>query len=276
MKQTILSAGLLLILIIPASLSAEILYMKNGEIVRGRIVFQSSDSVSIQSEGRTRALNKADIRRISYNDEEEKTNEQRDNRLQQMMNRQQDLMVENNRLKQELARRDEAEKERAKTQTAAPVEAVTDRSSLWRSIVWSGWGQYHRGENKKGLIMMISSGVLFLNWYLHDRTYRARTDDLNERQNMALASGGTQNAGAIAGSFILVNEARNARFQAAQQATIAELLFLGFYAFNLYDIFFNKVIISENPSGAQATGLYLGAFPTRNGPVYSLSVSLRY
>ena len=114
MKQTILSAGLLLILIIPASLSAEILYMKNGEIVRGRIVFQSSDSVSIQSEGRTRALNKADIRRISYNDEEEKTNEQRDNRLQQMMNRQQDLMVENNRLKQELARRDEAEKEKSK------------------------------------------------------------------------------------------------------------------------------------------------------------------
>jgi len=54
---------------------------------------------------------------------------------------------------------------------------------LWRTVLWPGWGQSYRGENKKGKILKRSAlgiaaglGALYLGTYLSHQSYLNATD----------------------------------------------------------------------------------------------------
>jgi hypothetical protein len=117
-----------------ASLAADVVYMKNNEVLIGRITAQTREAVTLRLDsGATRNIPKTSIARISYSADET-------------------ARLRAERAAEEKRREDEARKKTENTtrpepnRPAAEQERITPLGALWRSAVLPGWGHYALGE----------------------------------------------------------------------------------------------------------------------------------
>nr|WP_232380794.1 DUF5683 domain-containing protein [Leptospira ainlahdjerensis] len=123
------------------------------------------------------------------------------------------------------------------------------KSSLWRSAILPGLGQFYRGDFERGYFFSVSAGLTFLYWFQADSKYKKETQELNDTNQLSLFTAASGDPGLISSAFLYANEIRNRRFQTGIQASGALVLFLTIYTFNLIDAwlfgrpwnFFSKV-----------------------------------
>lgn len=138
----------LIFLVLGADLGAETLLMINGAVVRGRILAQDRTTVTIETQAGPQVIQKAQIRRIVFDDakfdEEQKRLEQERLKLEQQ--RQEQLRLEQmkqEQLKQEQARLEEEEKRQAVPETPGiEKRGFILGAGLWTNDYVSGPIQY--------------------------------------------------------------------------------------------------------------------------------------
>ncbi|MBX7058784.1 MAG: hypothetical protein K1X75_12025 [Leptospirales bacterium] len=218
------------------ALFADLIFLKNGETLRGRIVAQTPQSVRIETGGSSRVVPKTEIQRISFDPEEEKLWAEK-------------LEQEKERESQTVALREELEGLRAQNvELQDRMDRINQNLSLyrslsadaaWRSLIWPGWGQFHRGESTRGIIGMGVAGLLAYNIYRADRSYRSASNEFEQSANLSLLSAASGSPTTIASAFFLANESRNAKQRAASDANFAVALFAGWYLYNVLDAYFS-------------------------------------
>lgn len=248
----LLLVGLVLVLC-PLNLAADTqhVYLRNGRVLTGRVVNQSARKIWLRTDRRILVIAKSRIRRIAYDTplEQQHLKELRaerrvaDRRLQQ-------------RLNEELEKaRKEWEAEQAKKQqrqlAVERVQKQTERQQvltggLWRSAVMPGWGQYHRGEHKKGYVfgsLFVGSLVL---WYRADADYKQAAENLRSTTlNLSAIVLSQRSTASIVASLTLAQAANDEKRVAATNASIFQTLAIGLYLVNMTD-----ALLSEGYVGA--------------------------
>lgn len=228
------SAGLLLS---SASLKAELVFLKNGDVVQGRITSQTSENVRVQTAGSSILINKSDISRISYDADEERIwleNQEREKIERAEVER---LRAEAEQMRAESARREQELKAREAQLSEYQTRLA---GAWWRSLIWPGWGQIYRGETVKGWLVAGGAGIMLFQLYRTDQTYRQASADFDQASALSLASAGTGSAGALAGAYAYANEARNTKQTAAARGNLVLGLFAAWYVYNVIDAYFSE------------------------------------
>ncbi|TGM53299.1 LA_0442/LA_0875 N-terminal domain-containing protein [Leptospira adleri] len=216
---------LIIFLFLNISLFADIIYFKDGRVIFVKVLNQDMDKVTVSNEKETWEIEKKKVSRISFNEDEEIYVR---NQL-----REKDRMIgEIDFLKKSLS---EKETQESLKKEESQKNRELAKSSLWRSAVLPGWGQFHRQDLERGYFFSISAGLTFLYWFQADSKYKKETKELNDANQLSALSGISGDSGLIAGAFLNANEIRNRRFQAGMQASSAFVLFLTIYTFNLID-----------------------------------------
>ena len=237
----------------PGSAYADMIFLRGGEVLIGEIEYQSPRIIRLRTSQGLRTVEKANVSRISYDEEEEAQYLARQREEAALEEQVQQLQAELEEQRETLeAERSALEEERAQIHEsetrAARAEALYDESR-WRSLVWPGWGQYHRGETVKGGVFMGAAFFSAFMWYRADGDYQAATTSFEENSTLSLLAAGTGNSGAIAGAFVLANEARNEKQVAASDATLWSTLFFGLYIYSALDAYLGHSPLSFLAAG---------------------------
>ncbi len=217
------------------SLHAELVFLKNGDVLQGRIVSQTADNVRVQTAGSSQLISKSDIARISYDAEEERLwleGQEREKRERAEMER---LRAEAEQMRAESLRREQELKAREEQLGEYQTRLA---GAWWRSLLWPGWGQYYRGETVKGALVAGAAGLMLIQLYRADQDYRNASAAFDEASVLSLASAAGGNAGGIAGAYAFANEARNTKQTAAARGNLMLGLFAAWYVYNVIDAYF--------------------------------------
>jgi Family of unknown function (DUF5683) len=216
------------------SLHAELVFLKSGDVLQGRIVSQTVENVRIQTADSSRLVSKGDIARISYDSEEERLwleGQEREKRERAEMER---VRAEVEQMRAETLRREQELKTREE-QLGEYQTRLAD--AWWRSLVWPGWGQYYRGETIKGSLIAGGAGLMLFQLYRANQEYRDASAAFDQASALSLASAATANAGGIAGAYAFANEARNTKQTAAARGNLILGLFAAWYVYNVIDAY---------------------------------------
>ncbi|MBM9500991.1 hypothetical protein JWG44_12085 [Leptospira sp. 201903071] len=212
-------------LFLNVSLFADIIYLKDGRVIFVKVLNQDMEKVSVSNERETWEIEKKKISRISFNEDEEIY-------VRNQMREKERMISEMDSLKKSLSEKESQES--LKKEEVQKNQGLA-KSSLWRSAILPGWGQFYRGDFERGYFFSISAGLTFLYWFQADSKYKKETRDLNDTNQLSLLTGASGDAGLISSAFLYANEIRNRRYQAGIQASGALVLFLTIYTFNLID-----------------------------------------
>lgn len=143
---------------------ADLLYLKNGGTITGKIVGVSQSAVTIQTEGGAQTVAKAAVRRIVYGAVEDpaaarKKQEEARKKQEEERKRQEELLKDlEKRREEELRRRQELleQKQPAPAPSPAPLPEPegekTRLGAITRSALLPGWGQFYQGRALEGSI----------------------------------------------------------------------------------------------------------------------------
>lgn len=172
-----------------STLSAETVILKNGTLVSGRIVRQSSTSIDLVTPSGPRSIAKSEIQRISFDDPEEV---KRQEAIKRASDSEQSLAKRQEELRRQIADRNKAAAEKKqlnellqqleeqRKQIEDLRKMLADQSKefqerrlkelaeigmpvwpfVWRSAILPGWGQYHKGETISSRVFMTGTIVL--------------------------------------------------------------------------------------------------------------------
>lgn len=213
---------------------ADLIFLKDGRTLQGRIINQTPDTVRIEVGGASQVIRKADIQRISFDAEEERIWLQQQEQERQRQSELEQSRAELDRLRQENA---DLQRRREQLDQNLSLYRALNKEAAWRSLLWPGWGQYHRGERWHGLVAMGLGGLFALNVIGKGQDYQTASDEFEQFSTLSLLSAGTGNPNTIAGAFFVANEARNRKQVAASEANFAAALFLGWYFYNILDAY---------------------------------------
>ncbi len=147
------------------ALRAEVIYLKNGQVIAGKVIGQSRTTMRIQTPTGVRTIQKTSIRRVSYSAAEE----QRIIRQQTEARRQREEAEAAPQAEQDRAAREEAERLDAEANADAGEEStgapddITPGGYVLRSAVVPGWGHLAMGKTWTGVAYMGLGGLAFLN-----------------------------------------------------------------------------------------------------------------
>ncbi|MCR9144760.1 MAG: hypothetical protein NXI24_21150 [bacterium] len=162
--------ALVLMLLCPvgSGLVAEVIYLKNGAVIAGKVIGQTRATMRIQTATGVRTIQKTTIRRVSYSAAEE----QRVVRQQAEARRQREAeaarKAEAERAaREEAARRAEAEANandaNDTNETDGTPGDITPGGYVWRSAVLPGWGHLAMGKTWTGAAYMGLGGLAIIN-----------------------------------------------------------------------------------------------------------------
>lgn len=175
---------LALLLVLPLSLAAEIVYLRDGRVVEGAIIAQDNNYLDIRTATGSQRIAKSQVRRIAYNTAEEKARMEKE-RLA-LIARQEAARRELERLrklreleaqareKQDLELQKKLARERAaaakivresveRKEIEAPDVPVGYWGFAWRSALLPGWGHMAIGRPVVGGIYMGATALALYN-----------------------------------------------------------------------------------------------------------------
>ncbi|MDH5657162.1 MAG: hypothetical protein OEZ34_14725 [Spirochaetia bacterium] len=106
-KLTLLTAAFLIPVFISTVLSAEDLYMRNGQVLKGRVLGQNASSVEFRTDKGRQWISKTDIKRIVY---QPKTDEQKKARLAALKKKREEQRLARLKIEQEQKAKEEKER----------------------------------------------------------------------------------------------------------------------------------------------------------------------
>jgi flagellar biosynthesis GTPase FlhF len=290
----------LCILLFPAILFAETIFLKNGTSVSGKIVGQSRTTVTIRDGGATRVIQKSDIRRISYDTNNNEAAEERRRKAEEARRKREE---DARKQAEEEARKTEEEARKAEEQDAQKAEEEARRKqaetarqeaearrkkeaaykaagphrldAFLRSLVLPGWGQAYQGRTNAayGLGGGFLAG-LGLSYYFEQRyniargAYEDKADEFFITSPLVLSSLGSSISSPTTLAplgLVLAQDTSDARKRmenAGRLANNTRTLLLGLYLWNLVDV------MVFHPSQTESVGVSVG--PGRVGVRYSL------
>ncbi len=147
--------SLLLILLVVApfvALSADTIYLKNGQTLTGDIVQQSRTEISIQTTAGVKRVQKTTIRRVVFSSRQDgaaREEAARKARQQEEAARKAREEAVRKQQQAEAERADREAAERAAQEDAEDAEEpqITRGGALWRSLILPGWGQSYQGRS---------------------------------------------------------------------------------------------------------------------------------
>lgn len=160
-------ALLLPLMLALTALSADVIYLKNGGTISGKIVGVTQTAVTIQSDAGNQTLAKAAVRRIVYGavedpEEARKKQEERRKKQEEERKKREELVKDlEKQREEELRRRLEEQKKLEEANQMPPPESrpapemdseATLGGAVWRSAVLPGWGQFYQGRAVEGSI----------------------------------------------------------------------------------------------------------------------------
>lgn len=176
-----------------ATLSAETLYMEDGSVLRGVVVGQDRETVSLRTRGGLMTVSKSKIRRMVFDryspddpeaeEEARRQSEAERRRIVQELNRELERRrsgLETKKTEEEVRKREEKEffeneflqeKERQK------------REGFRRSLLLPGWGQYYKNQPDRGKIYMGSFLTLLGTALVADYIYRQAATSYTSSNN---------------------------------------------------------------------------------------------
>lgn len=166
-------------LFLPASIKADTVRMKNGQVLTGQIVAQTRTSVTIRTSGGMRVVQKAQIASIQYGaveSPEEKRRKELERQRKIEEARKERERIEREKREQEEAEKaaKEAEEQRKREQELERKRQEEERirqelanrpttwGATWRSMILPGWGQHYRGDTTQGWVTMGAYSLLGL------------------------------------------------------------------------------------------------------------------
>ncbi|MCP5484605.1 MAG: hypothetical protein H7A22_03645 [Spirochaetales bacterium] len=277
---------LLLVFLLPCALMAETIYLKNGGVVNGTIVGQTRTEVRIRTAQGVQVIQKDDIRRIVYgNEEAERLAREAELRRQQEAERlrQEELQRQQ---EEEAARQAEAERQRqaeeaqrreveqrARRENQGPIV----RNAFFRSLILPGWGQAYQGRSGAawgfGLGFAATLGVSLYADDLHDRYRTAYTNSADRfflTSPLVLSFLGvtiTDTTPFIASGLVQLNDTgalRDRQELSGDFANGMRTALLALYVWNLVDV------VIFHPDSTQSVNL------RTSGDQLGLSYQLRY
>lgn len=196
-----------------STLNADVIFLRNGQTVEGKIVTQTRSVIRIQTSAGLRTLNKDIIQRIVYGkqvperqvkESRKKTKpETKTEKIKPAWNSEEiqkeieKLRKESDQAREEPAR-DNVEASSKEPEKKAPlvnkedphekVDAIkpTREGTLWRSLLLPGWGHYYLGQNVKGLAIAGSFLASIYGVYEYNRLYRNEVRFLQSTANPSL------------------------------------------------------------------------------------------
>lgn len=297
-KTSIARLGLIfIVLLLPASLLAETVFLKNGSRVVGKIVGQSRTTVTISSNGRRRVIKKVDIRRISYDTGNNQAAEAERRRRQAEAERKRKAEEAARKAEEEAARK-AAEREAADkiAEQEAANKAAEERrreqeareaayksggpyrlDAFLRSMVLPGWGQYYQGRTGAAYSLggAFAAGLGASYYFTRQHTiarsdYQAKADTFFYTSPLVLSALGSSISSPTTLAplgLVLADDTANARKRmenAGRIANNARGALLAIYLWNLTDV------LIFHPSKNESLGLSVG-----NGQV-GVRYSLRF
>ena len=290
------------VFLFPAILFAETIFLKNGQRLDGKIVGQSRTAVTIRVGGATRVVQKADIRRISYdtNNNADELRRQREEaarrRAEEAARKKAEEEAARKAAEDEAARKnaeDEAARKAAEDEAARNAEAEAARKAqeeseaayraagphrfdaFLRSMVLPGWGQYYQGRTGAafGLGGAFVAG-LGASYYMDQRyniarsAYEDKADTFFLTSPLVLSALGSSISSPTTLAplgFVLATDTSNARRtmeDAGRWANNTRTLLVGLYLWNLVDV------LVFHPTQEQSVGVTVG--PQAVGVRYSM------
>ncbi len=176
-----------LLFLVANPLFAEIIYLRNGGNMVGRIITQGSDFISLSSSGKSMRVWKKDIRLIRFAASDLEEDEIR---LKNDMDQMQDWQKQLDRVLEKRRTEDEATEENQKTRVEEEKTFFSDellelkkrkkRGGFIRSLIFPGWGQAYKGENWKAYsfisFTLLSAGYSYYNF----KQYNKLSDSYNQ------------------------------------------------------------------------------------------------
>ena len=285
-------AFVIVLLLAPSLILADTVLLRNGQRIEGKIVGQSRTTVRIRTQGGTRSIPKANVRRIVYGAVNNKAKEERDRKRKERQERLKKLREERQkaleeRKKQEAEdaeqraaeaeaarKREEAERLRQlqEAESAARAGAVTLPGALTRSALLPGLGQIYQGRTGAGAAYMGSfillagaTGAAIAHHDFTRRQYLSAAEeafiytpfffDLIGPVSSVNSSTLSRDEFTQLGLIrrLAVADARAEMVRAGEVADISRTLLLGFYLWNLTDTF----LFHPRGAGNTAFGMYL-------------------
>ena len=263
----------------PAFADVQHIYLLDGRVISGRVVSQSAEKVWVRTGRRVLVLRKNNIRRIAYDTplEKEHLSELRKQRAQagRLFERRLHDELERSRAAWEKERRQESEAQGKVARRQLETEAQKlRRGNLWRSIVYPGWGQYHRGEVRKGYVF----GGLFLGaallWYRADREFIVAERNFNQVSlNLSVLVAAQPNTASIVGSVALAQAASDTKRVAATNAQVLQTAAVGLYFVSAVDALLFQ---GRTPRPASASTMHPRVFVAAGPNGYTAGIAMRF
>ena len=255
-NRPVLFIFLLALIVAASGLHAEVVILKNGRQISGRIVGQSRSVVRIATAGGTRTIAKGKVRRIVYGATLEKKKEDEDRRKKQkellkkqqeeFRKRQEELikkqqeeniktqaenqkrLLEQQRQQLEAARRAEAASPAQNSQQED--SAPTLGGALWRSALLPGWGQIYQGRSGIGIgyaagfaALVGTTGAAYQDFWIQRNAYRRASDTFLYTSTLFLDQTGQSlpSSGSITDNLLMASIARASGTQFGVERYIA-------------------------------------------------------
>lgn len=280
-----LTTGLLACLVsavlsVAAEEALQHIYLRDGQVISGRVVSQNADKVWVRVSHRVLVLPKSRVRRIAYDTPMEQQHLAELRRQRAAANaayerRLQDEIEKARRGWESERAKQERVEQRVQERNAEVQARQLKAGSLWRSAVLPGWGQVHRGEEQKGYIFGgLFLGSLFL-WYRADRDFRSAADKYSQTTlTLSAAVLSQRSTASIVGSLFVAQTLNDEKRAAATQASIFQVIALGLYAVNVIDaVLFEGRTPSPPAKSAHARS---GFFAMMNGDRFAMGVTVAF
>lgn len=178
--------------------AAETIHLKNGSVLRGRVIGQSRTQIRLQTDAGVRTIEKSDVRRISYESADELRRQQaeaeRRKQAEAERKRQEEAQLKREREAAERAReeaarqaREEAARKAAQeAQDAADVEGpsgLSYRGFALRNAVLPGWGFFAADRPIWGAVYgTLTAGALYYTYTSRQTALAAKSENFQQVQ----------------------------------------------------------------------------------------------
>ncbi|MCB1193969.1 MAG: hypothetical protein KDK90_26270 [Leptospiraceae bacterium] len=105
---------------------------------------------------------------------------------------------------------------------------------IWRSSLFSGWGQWYEGNQKKGFLFMGTGGVLLVNFIYSYNQYESTGKAYESTPTIPY----TLNENALLINYLLLKPKKNALIKSENYFRNSTYLLMGFWIWNIIDVSF--------------------------------------
>lgn len=259
-RAGLLVAGVLLWFAPLQDLTAEVIYMKNGEVIVGRVVAQTAAQMRVETRAGVRVLQKTAIQRVSYSPAEEQAALARETAAEKAA-----AEAEAARERRDAEARAEAARkkaEAARTDPARPGETPGPIGLTLRSAALPGLGHIALGKTYTGGAYMGLTAAAIANVFVRRSAALSAESKNNDDVNLNFALAFAPDALDVAtrlGINVYLNSAAQTPYRAAIDRYDQSLLLLGVvYVWQLahlvYDAWFAGPIASVAPPAPDPAG----------------------